>query len=90
MNEIKISFIFKQGYHKIKNDHSSAWCSLVPFKCKTKVSSSGLVYEMNNLELNFGNLISTSNKFNSNYEYVTVETDEDIIWSQQFKQHLKE
>lgn len=73
-----------QGIHSIKSNQSSKWCSLVPVGGKSVVTTSGFRWNLNQDLLAFGSLISTSNEFDKNEEYVKVETDEPLFFSMDF------
>lgn len=62
--------------------HESEWCSIIPFRGNCEVKSTGLLYNMDNLNLEFGKLISTSNAFDPNEKKVTLTISRDALWSQ--------
>lgn len=58
------------------------WCSLVPFQHSTIVTSSGLRWNLNNTELEFGGIVSTSNTYEQNStNNVKVITNKAVLWS---------
>ena len=57
----------------------SIWCSLIPFCGPVLIKTTGLKWNLNNEQLEFGVLISTSNAFNHS-NIITIETNAPIIW----------
>lgn len=58
------------------------WCSLVPFQHQTTASSSGLRWNLNETTLEFGGIVSTSNKYEANStKSVQVSTNKALLWS---------
>ncbi|XP_001602529.2 thiamin pyrophosphokinase 1 isoform X2 [Nasonia vitripennis] len=80
-----LTWLLKAGRHKIlipdKLVVQKCWCALVPFgNSSSRVSTTGLRWNLNDTRMEFGGMVSTSNTYSDNSE-VTVTTNEDIIWS---------
>jgi thiamine pyrophosphokinase len=56
-------------------------CGLIPLQGQAVVTTSGLKWDMERAKMNFGGLISTSNRIQR--EEVCVESDSDLIWTVQ-------
>jgi thiamine pyrophosphokinase len=70
-----------EAEHTIESNHASRWCSLIPLSGASRVTSTGLKWDLANDEMKFGALISTSNEFDKGKDEVTVVTNEPILWS---------
>lgn len=61
------------------------WCSLVPFQHSTIATTSGLRWNLNETILEFGGIVSTSNKYEFNStKNVCVSTNKPLLWSMGF------
>lgn len=77
---IKKKIIFK-GFHRIPTFTQSKWVSLMPLRGRTTLTTTGLRWNLNGETLEFGKLVSSSNEFDPNFNVVTVEVDEQILFS---------
>lgn len=79
-----LSFLLLPGSHAIhiprKIVSSKNWCGLIPFT-KSIVSTKGLKWNLNNTCMEFGGMVSTSNTYRNDAEYVQVTTNNSLIWS---------
>ncbi|KAF7995542.1 hypothetical protein HCN44_006649 [Aphidius gifuensis] len=80
-----LTWLLKPGTHTIKIPevlyNSNSWVGLIPFESKRNiVSTAGLKWNLDNSELEFGGMVSTSNSYDGSPE-VIVTTDTKIIWS---------
>ncbi|KZS16006.1 Thiamin pyrophosphokinase 1 [Daphnia magna] len=77
-----ISWVLHTGRHRIHVDDRviDQHCGLIPLGQPAYVTSSGLKWDMDCLKLEFGGLISTSNKF-TDQATVTLETDRPILFT---------
>lgn len=78
-------WLLKPGTHVIKIPevlyNTNSWVGLIPFESKrNNVSTAGLKWNLDNSELEFGGMVSTSNTYDGSPE-VIVTTDTKIIWS---------
>lgn len=73
--------LFQQGQHRIANNPSSQWCSLVPVGRPCLLTTSGFRWNLHEERLQFGGLISTSNEFDPQIESSSVSTDAPILFS---------
>ncbi|KAJ8035969.1 thiamine pyrophosphokinase 1 [Holothuria leucospilota] len=67
-------------------------CSLIPIggRCNS-ITTTGLKYNLENQEMQFGALVSTSNKLEKGAKEVTVTTDSPVLWTMGIKKlKLKE
>ncbi|XP_053206296.1 thiamin pyrophosphokinase 1-like [Panonychus citri] len=79
-----LSWLLPKGNHEIISNKVSNWCSLVPFAGDTRISSSGLMYNMDKLILSFNVILSTSNKLDKSMDKVTLQVDDKpVLWSQE-------
>ncbi|XP_052749219.1 thiamin pyrophosphokinase 1 isoform X2 [Galleria mellonella] len=86
LSDDSISWLLSPGDHVISvpeetRQHRRAWCSLVPIgtPCES-VTTSGLKWNLDNQELKFGELVSTSNTFDGS-EFVKIKCSHVILWS---------
>ncbi|KAJ8733431.1 hypothetical protein PYW08_001729 [Mythimna loreyi] len=86
ISDDSISWLLLPGDHVIyipeeTRLHKRAWCSLVPVgdTCQ-HVTTTGLKWNLDNQQLRFGGIVSTSNTFDGS-EKVTVKCSHSLIWS---------
>ncbi|XP_026275365.1 thiamin pyrophosphokinase 1 isoform X1 [Frankliniella occidentalis] len=56
------------------------WIGLIPVGAPSRVTTSGLKWNLDNTEMKFGGLISSSNTY-SNDPVIKIKTDQPLIWS---------
>ena len=61
------------------------WCSLVPIGESCEVSTTGLKWNLSKNMLEFGGIVSTSNKYDGTSETVFIATDKPLLWSMGIK-----
>jgi len=78
-----ISWLLAAGHHKINipSTIKKHWCSLVPIGKPTTVTTSGLHWNLSNHTMQFGGIVSTSNKYDSLADTVEITTDHPLLWS---------
>lgn len=78
-----LTWLLDKGCHRIQTPHHlvGSWCGLIPVgqPCH-KATTTGLQWNLQNSEMSFGGLISTSNAFDGS-EAVTVVTDTPLVWT---------
>lgn len=78
------AWLLREGENRIKIPkklrEDKEWCALVPIGNPARVSTTGLKWNLDNRDMEFGHLISTSNTYNGD-EYVTVINDNTVLWS---------
>ncbi|XP_059056746.1 thiamin pyrophosphokinase 1 isoform X2 [Achroia grisella] len=86
LSDDSISWLLSPGDHVINipeetRQHRKAWCSLVPVgtPCE-RITTSGLKWNLDNQELKFGEIVSTSNTFDGS-ELVKIKCSHLILWS---------
>ncbi|XP_037868637.1 thiamin pyrophosphokinase 1 isoform X2 [Bombyx mori] len=86
MSGDSLSWLLEPGNHIISipeetRKHNRAWCSLVPIgeTCHS-VTTSGLMWNLDNQSLKFGELVSTSNAFDGS-DTVKIKCSHTILWS---------
>lgn len=80
-----VAFLLQPGQHTISVDPRTCaeWCGLIPVgePCNS-VTTKGLKWNLDKQRLKFGDLISTSNTFESeSTDVVAVETDASLLWT---------
>lgn len=79
-----LSFVLTPGTHFIyisrKIITSKNWCGLIPFT-KSIVSTKGLKWNLNESCLEFGAMVSTSNTYSNDVDFVEVKTDNSLLWT---------
>lgn len=90
MSENNLAVLLKEGSYKIsvKSSFREDWCGLVPMgePCES-VFTTGLKWNLNKQRLKFGELISTSNTYESDQtESVEIETDKPLLWTMGYSQ----
>lgn len=77
-----VCFLLPEGKHVIHapSCYQGDWCSLIPVgqPCDN-VTTTGLKYNLSNMSMKFGGIVSTSNSFQG--ETITVDTDQPLLWS---------
>jgi len=68
----------------ITRNHTVDWCGLVPMGNPATVTTTGLKWNLNNEKMEFNDLISTSNKLESDSD-VEIKTNSPLIWSMALK-----
>lgn len=89
LQEGKLVELIVPGKHTIHCNRKEVEvaCGLIPFTGAARVTSTGLKWNLNGQETNFGGLVSTSNITQGSV--VTVETDRPLIWNTAFGSHKK-
>ena len=84
ISSLSISWLLPTGRHQI---HSAGFvsektnCGLIPLDGRTVVTTTGLKWNLTEGSLRFGELVSTSNGFDTSQEKVTVQTDSPLLWT---------
>lgn len=84
-----LTWLLKKGKHKIKVHPSfcGKCIGLIPLGAPCfQVTTTGLKWNLDHGVLQFGTLVSTSNTFDDGADYVTIETDENLIWTMELNQ----
>ena len=88
ISSASMSWLLGEGKHRIESggvvepdDH----CGLIPLAGAAKVSTTGLKWNLTDGILRFGELVSSSNGFDTSMEYATVDTDNDLLWTMDWK-----
>ncbi|CAD7092130.1 unnamed protein product [Hermetia illucens] len=83
ISEGSLTWLLAPGKHSIHVPmhlvDNQRWCSLVPISGKTIVTTKGLKWDLENGELEFGKLVSTSNTYAS--QNLEVTTNNYLLWS---------
>jgi len=77
-----VSCLLPPGHHKIRLPDfnlKGLHCGLIPMDGTAVISTKGLKWNLENEELKFGALVSTSNAFGEHE--VHVETDNSLLWT---------
>lgn len=78
-----LTWLLNPGKHSIQIPlylyENKRWCSLLPIGEKTKISTTGLKWDLNNHILEFGGIVSSSNTYSS--QIVTINTSNFLLWS---------
>ena len=84
-----ISFLLSPGSHRIEplemEKQPGNYCGLIPLNgpCR-RITTTGLGWDLNNHELAFGNLISTSNFIKPDVDTVEIDTSDYVLWTSSF------
>lgn len=80
-----VSVLLTEGYHRLPVVKSASWCSLVPLNGPSKVSTTNFRWNLSEQTLEFGKFISTSQEFQKDCDYVTVQIfDRPLLFSFEF------
>lgn len=76
------SWLIPPGNHSITvtQDYRRFWCSLVPFE-PTRVTTNGLKWNLSDTVCKFGGMVSTSNTYDADSDFVEITTDKPLLWS---------
>lgn len=79
-----LSWLLHPGSHVIHIPQQvvqeKRWCALVPF-CRSRVTTTGLKWNLENSFMEFGGMVSTSNTYRDDTSEVEIETDNSILWT---------
>lgn len=84
-----ISFLLSPGLHRIEpseiEKQPGNHCGLIPLNgpCR-RITSTGLGWDLNNNEIAFGKLISTSNFIKPDVDVVEIDTSDFVLWTSSF------
>lgn len=87
--ENSLTWLLGKGHHNIcaPSHLTGSWCGLIPLGAPcTSVTTRGLKWNLDNSEMAFGKLISTSNEFDGSGA-VTVKTNGPLIWTMELQSH---
>ncbi|XP_037782476.1 thiamin pyrophosphokinase 1-like [Penaeus monodon] len=80
-------WLLSPGNHRIEVakdvilNSQRAWCGLIPLGHPTVVTTLGLKWNLDNQELSFGSLVSTSNTYDPKCSSVSIRTSHPLIWT---------
>ncbi|KAJ8035633.1 thiamine pyrophosphokinase 1 [Holothuria leucospilota] len=84
-----LSFLLMPGYHvlDVTTGLEEGTCGLIPVggKCNS-ITTTGLKWNLNKDQMEFGGLISSCNKIEVGAKEVTVETDSPVLWTMSLKE----
>lgn len=85
VSSCSMSWLLGEGNHKIDCgglvSSSSAHCGLIPLDGQAVVTTSGLKWNLSRDKLRFGDLVSTSNGFDTSKSEVMVTTNMSLLWT---------
>lgn len=85
MSSQGLTWLLEPGKHKIEIPewiiNEKRWCSIIPIGSSANVTTNGLKWDMTERNLEFGELVSTSNTYSGDESVITIETDKNVIWS---------
>jgi len=89
LGEPSISYLLSPGLHRIEpleiESSPGNYCGIIPINGKcNRISTKGLGWDLNEQELEFGKLVSTSNYIKHNIEAVEIETSDFVLWTNSF------
>lgn len=76
-HEINVSSLMNKDNDILSRDR---WLGLIPVGAPTIVTTSGLKWNLNNQEMKFGGMVSSSNTY-SNDPIIKIRADQPLIWS---------
>ncbi|XP_043282730.1 thiamin pyrophosphokinase 1 isoform X2 [Venturia canescens] len=81
-----LTWLLTPGRHKIIIPEvlarSKSWCGILPLNGKVdKILSSGLKWNLNNITMEFGGLVSTSNTYEDECTEVKIELHDLVVWT---------
>jgi thiamine pyrophosphokinase len=78
-----LTWLIGPGQHTIHIPENlrKYWCSLVPVGSLATATTTGLKWNLNNDLMEFGGIVSTSNKYDGKSDKVTIENDSPLLWS---------
>lgn len=78
-----LTWLLSSGQHTIHipENFRQYWCSLVPIGSRATATTTGLKWNLNNEIMEFGRIVSTSNKYDGKSDEVTVLNDCPLLWS---------
>lgn len=78
-----LSWLLPSGKHTIyiPENLRKYWCSLVPIGSPVTATTTGLRWNLNNDLMEFGGIVSTSNKYDMKSDNVTIINDGPLLWS---------
>lgn len=88
VSDESFTFLLNKGKNLIyfRNDsYSGKYCGYFPIGCRTVVTTKGLKWDLESKTCAFGGLVSSSNEFNTDNDYVTVETENELLWTMSIK-----
>jgi len=91
VSSCSISWLLGVGQHKIKCGglvDSGSHCGLIPLDGQAIVTTCGLKWNLSSGRLKFGDLVSTSNGFDTSKNEVIVNTDKSLLWTMDWGEEL--
>lgn len=88
-------WLLNSGDHRIEVakdvilNSKRAWCGLIPLGHPAIVTTSGLKWNLDNQELSFGSLISTSNTYDPKCSSVSISTSHPLIWTMGIEAYME-
>ena len=84
LSSSNVAFLLEPGDHQLNLilPIEGESCGLIPLNgpCKS-ITTSGLEWNLSNSRMEFGGLVSTSNRLRLGENIVSVDTTDDIIWT---------
>lgn len=87
--ENSLTWLLEKGQHNIgaPSRLAGSWCGLIPLGAPCpSVTTRGLKWNLDNSEMAFGKLVSTSNEFDGSGA-VTVHTSGPLVWTMELQSH---
>jgi thiamine pyrophosphokinase len=88
VSDESFTFLLKKGTNLIyfKNDNfSGKYCGYFPVGSPTKVTTKGLKWDLENATCTFGGIVSSSNEYDTIDDYITIETENELLWTMSIK-----